>query len=211
MVIFGTRGDDNLTGTDANDTLTAWPEGGDESKDGNDTLNGLGGEDGLYGGAGDDRLLGGLGDDFFFGGEDGDTILGQGDDDYLSGDSGDDVLSGGSGNDALHGGDGKDKLKAGSGDNFLSGGAGDDALAGGSGSDVFYFGSGGARDVVTKFQDDLDTLQFDKDLGVSRIKDVLSAGEIEGGNAVFTFDDGETVVVKGISDLSLLRNDIEIV
>jgi RTX calcium-binding nonapeptide repeat (4 copies)/Lectin C-type domain len=81
--------DDNLIGTEANDTLS----GGE----GNDNIVGRLGNDLLKGGTGDDELIGDEGND------------------KLNGDEGDDILSGGAGNDKLNGGIGKDVMIGGEG------------------------------------------------------------------------------------------------
>src|ERR671910_639631 len=66
-VIFGTQGRDNLPGTDQDDVIRGWAEGGDPATDLGDVLRGLGGDDRLFGGGGRDRFL-------FAGGYDRDTI-----------------------------------------------------------------------------------------------------------------------------------------
>ena len=62
-----TPGDDNLLGTNLNDTL--------EGLAGNDTLKGLAGNDSLNGDDGNDRLIGGLGFDTLNGGNGDDTLI----------------------------------------------------------------------------------------------------------------------------------------
>ncbi len=60
MEIYGTNGNDLLTGTNTRNDI--------EGRAGDDTLLGMGGNDDLYGGAGDDILDGGAGDDEMNGG-----------------------------------------------------------------------------------------------------------------------------------------------
>lgn len=67
MTIYGSPGNDILTGTDQRDDMTA--------REGDDILSGLGGNDDLYGGAGNDRLDGGAGNDALRGGEGNDTFV----------------------------------------------------------------------------------------------------------------------------------------
>ncbi len=68
--------DDNLVGTDKNDTL----DGGD----GDDNIIGTGGNDLLKGGTGEDILIGGVGNDLLNGGRDNDVMIGGlGNDTYI--------------------------------------------------------------------------------------------------------------------------------
>ena len=67
MEIYGTNGNDTLTGTNARDEIIG--------RGGNDTLNGLSGNDELYGGAGNDILNGGAGNDELNGGSGADTFI----------------------------------------------------------------------------------------------------------------------------------------
>lgn len=73
MPVYGTDGNDNLSGDEYNNTY--------------------------YGGKGDDYLYGDRGNDFLFGEDDNDTIKGGDGDDYLDGGAGNDVMDGGNGND----------------------------------------------------------------------------------------------------------------
>ncbi|TCS49914.1 hemolysin type calcium-binding protein [Primorskyibacter sedentarius] len=98
-----TAGDDNLTGTDENDSIDLLA--------GNDTYLALLGDDEVAGGAGNDDLDGGDGNDLLIGG------------------TGNDVLRGAAGVDTLLGGDGVDTLIGGSGADSLNGGAGIDTAS----------------------------------------------------------------------------------
>ena len=83
-VEFGTRGDDEIIGSDARDIIVG--KSGDDDlfgMDGNDVLVGGRGADLLNGGAGNDRLIAGPGDDIILGG------------------FGSDKVNGGSGNDTI--------------------------------------------------------------------------------------------------------------
>lgn len=171
----------SLSGTASFDTLTG-------NRAGN-VLNGEDGNDRIFGESGNDRINGQDGTDWLFG---------QAGNDTLNGDAGDDHLSGGTGNDALLGGDGADQL---------FGGLGNDVLTGGEGADVFVFSTGADR--VTDFQDNVDTIWIDSDLVDSgRVADVLDMGEIVGGNAVFDFGDGDVLTLDGVTDMSVLSNDL---
>ena len=67
-VLYGTSGDDTITGTDQIDSIY-----------------GYGGKDTLYGKGGTDNLLGGKGNDTLYGGPLQDTLRGQAGDDHLYG------------------------------------------------------------------------------------------------------------------------------
>ncbi len=78
--------------------------------------------------------------------------------DELLGTPGDDSLEGGNGEDSLEGFDGNDTLLGGNAADSLSGGNGDDELTGGNGPDVFIFAVTDGTDVITDFEDGLDTI-----------------------------------------------------
>ncbi|WP_407278496.1 calcium-binding protein [Aromatoleum evansii] len=159
--IVGSRGSDNITGSDIDNVL--------DGNDGNDKLFGLAGDDDLLGGKGNDQLTGGDGDDILdgddgndklfggngfddlIGGKGNDHLDGGADDDFLDGGDGNDKLTGGDGNDEIHGGSGNDNIIAGNGLNVISAddgndkvtaGDGDDIIDGGSGNDVIMSGAG---------------------------------------------------------------------
>lgn len=111
--IFGTAGNDNLTGTPGNDLIFAL--------EGNDKVEGNSGDDCIVGGPGNDRLNGNLGSDVILGGEGDDTIYGNNGDDKIYGGGGNDDLNGENGNDTLIGGEGTDKLDGGNGTDTCSG------------------------------------------------------------------------------------------
>ena len=118
-IIFGTNGDDNISGTANADLIIGF--------DGDDRIRGLGGDDCLIGGNGDDKLSGGDGDDY---------LQGNADADHLTGRNHADKLFGGDGNDVLSGGDGADTLDGGNGIDVLFGRTGVDSLSGGDGTDI---------------------------------------------------------------------------
>lgn len=99
--------DDNLVGTDKNDTI----DGGD----GDDNISGIGGNDLLQGGTGDDVVIGRGGNDQLKGGDGADELTGGVGQDKLFGDAGDDILMGGDDKDILDGGTGKDIMIGGVG------------------------------------------------------------------------------------------------
>ena len=121
-IITGTAGDDDIDGTNNNDTIS-----------------GLRGDDRLDGQAGNDTLIGGAGSDELRGDDGNDTLNGDAGNDELRGEDGDDILAGGGGNDELRGDSGNDTLNGGAGNDELRGGFGDDTLVGGTGADILIF------------------------------------------------------------------------
>jgi Ca2+-binding RTX toxin-like protein len=189
---WGGTGQDELYGGEGNDTLRG--NGGD------DTLRGEGGDDRLRGGAGNDEIHAGDGDDWAWGGTGQDDLYGGDDNDHLKGQDGDDRLWGEDGNDEIDGGAGQDEL---------DGGWGDDTLTGGEDADVFIFWAG--SDVVTDFQDGIDTLALDKifwGCGLT-VQDVLDTyASTDHSDTVFDFHNGDTLRLVGIVDPDLLLDDI---
>jgi serralysin len=217
------QGSDNVRGNSAGNSI-AGRDGADTlyGRDGNDTLDGGTGEDGLFGGNGTDRLLGSSGNDMLRGDAGADTLDGGEGHDSLRGDAGDDVLSGKNGNDRLAGSDGADRLNGDgghdalsgdAGNDTLSGGSGDDTMAGGVGSDVFVFRAG--RDAVRDFADNIDTLRIDDSLfggqNLSAAQVIDTYAKVVGGAVVFDFGSGNTLNLQGITSVSVLVNDLEII
>ncbi|MBO9453031.1 hypothetical protein J7426_22405 [Tropicibacter sp. R16_0] len=137
-IIHGGLGNDTLIGGDGGDYLSGghaiWDPSytlnrfsnpqltrRDDTRDGNDLLEGRGGSDELFGSFGEDTLLGGDGRDELFGEGDADSLDGGADDDVLFGGDGDDILLGGAGDDSLTGGRGSDQLDGGDGMDSWSG------------------------------------------------------------------------------------------
>ncbi len=228
--VFGDSGDDILEGGVGDDVLTGGA-GRDKLRgdNGKDQLNGNGGQDRLSGGSGQDELdggakadilFGGKGNDDMSGGAGADQLFGQNGGDFLRGDRGSDTLKGGSGNDnliggggsdELSGGDGRDTLNGGSGEDQLDGGRGNDTLTGGKRADVFVFGPAVRADVITDFQDDVDTLVFDRRLtgDVDAVTLVDSFGSVTEDGFLLTFNDRDSVLIHGLTDGAALHDDIE--
>jgi VCBS repeat-containing protein len=128
--VFGSRGDDLLTGTDDNDVILG-RHGNDHiiGADGNDWLDGDKGKDLLEGGSGNDKLFGDKGSDELYGGDG---------NDWLFGGKGNDLLDGGAGSDKVFGGNGNDvavyvvadhvAAEVSAADDFYDGGKGHDVL-----------------------------------------------------------------------------------
>ncbi len=200
--LFGERGADELWGGRGNDELN----GGDKA----DYLNGGLGHDRLYGGSDDDELWGKNGNDFLFGGTGDDLIFGNSGNDELGGGDGDDTLNGGHGRDTLLGHAGNDVLNASNGADFLDGGLGDDMLTGGAGKDVFKFGSG--ADQISDFDTSRDRLLLDASLigGAPDADDFSARAQVVGGDIVFSFDDGHSLTLIGVTDINLIESRIDI-
>lgn len=109
--IFGSSGDDVITGTAVAEAIFA--------SDGNDRVNARGGDDLVFAGNGNDIVRGGAGQDRLVGGDGNDVLWGDGGRDVLDGGNGDDVLFGGAGKDDMTGGFGGDTFVFGSGDRVL--------------------------------------------------------------------------------------------
>lgn len=113
--INGGAGDDDIDGSQGDDTLIGGP--------GNDRIDGDGGDDLLIGGAGDDVITGRAGDDVLKGGGGNDSLFGGTGSDVIRGGGGDDAVNGGFDGDLLVGGGGTDTLNAGFGGDILIGGS----------------------------------------------------------------------------------------
>lgn len=183
----------------------------------------------LTGNAADNTLTGNAGRNLLQGGDGADLLFGAAGADRLEGGRGDDVLRGGQGRDVawdsleqagmattnadtLLGGDGDDRLHGQSGRDWLDGGAGDDRLTGGGGRDTFVFTAG--HDLILDFSDNVDTIELDVaalGLGTTSVADVIAAGDVTGGNALFDFGGGHSLQINGVDDLDILLNDLVIV
>lgn len=207
-VVFGWEGNDRLDGRSGNDFIY-----GDE---GDDTIYGNSGRDVLYGDDGNDTVRGNDGRDTLFGGRNDDLLIGGNQNDVLLGGIGDDTLRGQVGNDRLLGGDGNDILSGGGFADVLLGQDGNDTLTGGSGADQFFFFLGYDADTITDFSDDEDQLRLDDALwagsGALTAAQVISTfASVVNGDAVFDFGNGDILTVEGVTNLSILENDIFIV
>ncbi len=103
----------------------------------------------------------------------------------------DDIITAEGGADTVRGNGGDDMIFGGAGGDSLSGGAGDDEISGGGGGDEFIFVLGDGTDVITDFQDDLDTLLLGGGLidpGLTSPPEILAeyASQV-GDDLVFTF------------------------
>ena len=131
----------------------------------------------------------------------------------LTGAGGSDTLSGGNGNDILRGGDGADALAGNGGADHLNGNSGADRLTGGTGADTFQFATGSGADVVTDFTvGQGDRLGLAKSLwggGLTDQQVVSRYAEVLGGNVLFDFCDGDTLLLQGVRSLNGLADRID--
>jgi Ca2+-binding RTX toxin-like protein len=222
--LIGSNFNDALVGNGAANTLI----GGF----GGDTLYGLAGNDTLIGQDGNDTLIGGAGADVLSGGNSFDYAsyagatagltarldapgLNTGDaagDTYFSIEG----LIGSSFNDVLVGNGAANTLQGGNGNDTLYGLAGNDSLIGGAGLDRFAYGDGYAADLVSGFDDNLDTIRLDDNLwgGGKTVAQVLAefASQTNANTVEFDFGGGDIlrVVQAGIT-IAALQDDISIV
>ena len=190
---FGTRGRDNIAGTDNTDLIV--------SGSGPDTIDAGGGNDFIFAGNGSDIIDAGDGNDLVFAGNGRDVIDGGNGNDAIFGGNGADTISGGAGNDYLDGGRGADDIDGGEGDDIILGGRGQDTLRGGAGNDLVDGGTG--RDtLIYNVSDNIgstdtylggrgrDTLVLE--LTAAQMADAALMAEIDAfnasGNRTFTFE-----------------------
>jgi len=171
----------------------------------------------FFSGSGNDELTGNSAGNWFKGGGGTDTIWGGAGDDNLNGNGKNDIIYGQGGNDVLRGGSGADQLFGGNDNDVLRGGIGRDKLTGGAGADTFVFKDGWAVDRINDFEDDIDTIKLDSNLwgGPATVAEALTYASVQtnlGGVEYieFVFGNGDKLKVFGVSDISLLENDISI-
>ncbi|MGF1524142.1 MAG: calcium-binding protein [Leptolyngbyaceae cyanobacterium] len=127
---------------------------------------GIIGNNTLQGGRDNDQLFGARGNDILNGEEGNDTLIGGGSNDILDGGLGDDIVNGGRQNDRVYGGESPffslNKTA------IVYNGFGqladisniNDTLIGGTGADTFVYKEGDAADLITDFEDGVDTLEI---------------------------------------------------
>ncbi len=230
----GGRGNDILIGGNGDDILHGdFPSLG-YSNTGSNTLIGGQGNDVFIAGLSIDVMIGGTGRDeaSYLGSTSGVVVdlentflnsgLAAGDifsdvedlrgsyfDDLLGGDVQDNRLIAMRGDDELFGRAGNDHLEGRAGADILDGGAGDDSLHGGDGSDTFVYGAG--ADEIADFAGD--RLRLDDALwGNTVLTDaqILAFASVVGGDAVFDFGGGNRLTLTGITDLTLLNGQIDV-
>jgi serralysin len=118
-------------------------------------------------------------------------------------------LSGSAFNDNLTGDSLANAIWGNNGNDVLNGGLGNDTLTGGAGSDTFVFNGG--TDTVTDFLDNIDTISIARSLFATptvSIAQALALATVEGGNIVFHFNDVDTFILNGITDINALQDDL---
>ncbi|MGC9371514.1 MAG: CAP domain-containing protein [Paracoccaceae bacterium] len=198
--VFSGAGDDTVQGGNGADVFRGEP--------GNDLIYGRLGDDWLHGGEGNDTIDGGAGRDIVYLSAGDDLFLdnaegGNAGRDTVYGADGSDTIQGGNGNDKFYGEGGADLIFGRLGDDTIDGGAGPDTLSGGLGADHFVFGAGFGTDLVTDFAAGTDTLIFDIGLWAGTLSAAQVAerfASVVGGDVVFTFTDGSTLTLDGVTD-----------
>ncbi|PIE07380.1 MAG: hypothetical protein CSA74_08350 [Rhodobacterales bacterium] len=214
-VLRGNAGADSIAGHAGNDKLLG-NQGSDKlwGGKGMDELRGGYGADKLWGNDGRDKVFGGNGWDTVFGGKGNDTIYGGNGNDTLHGNQHADRLYGGMHRDYLFGGLGNDQLYGQRGNDRLDGGQGNDVLHGGYGADQFVFRKGHDSDRVADFRNDTDTLVFDDALwngNLTAAQVVANFATDTGNDVVFDFGGGDVLTVRGVANVDMLINDIQII
>ena len=234
--LIGSRGHDVLNGDDGDNRIDGG-KGSDKinGRGGDDTLIGDVGNDKLTGGAGADVLNGGAGRDraqykqakegliadlgyarVNTGEAAGDSYIGIEDlfgsryNDRLRGDDGNNKIWGGLGDDIFHGRDGDDTLIGAGGNDTFYGGAGNDLMRGGGGADVFVFDGG--RDLIADFRKN-DDLRLDDALWSGNLSraEIMQFASVTDGNTVFDFGGGDTLTLKGFTDLARLEAELMVI
>jgi 5'-nucleotidase/UDP-sugar diphosphatase len=131
-----------------------------------------------------------------------DTITGSSGADTINGNLGDDNISGAEGDDLLYGGKNNDVLDGGEGNDLLYGDLGSDTLTGGSGNDTFVLRVGGGGDIVTDFEDGVDSLGLLEGLTFAQ----LSIASIEAVTLI-SFGEELLITLNGVSSDLITAED----
>ncbi|WP_417676620.1 calcium-binding protein [Pseudodonghicola sp.] len=177
---------------------------------GGETVEGTRKADLIIGSEAGDLLEGGRGHDQIEGHGGRDTLKGAAGNDILLGGDGRDRLEGGGGHDRLNGGEGNDRLFGGRGDDILLGGRGNDQLRGDAGDDHFLFHVGDGADKILDFASG-DVLELDRALWdgeLTRKMVIAEFASVTKAGVLFDFGDGDSVLLKGVTDLHGLRDDL---
>ena len=168
----------------------------------------------LSGSAADDAMLGNGGKDVLRGVGGNDFLLGGAAADGLYGGSGRDAMFGLESSDRLDGGLGNDRIYGGDGDDVLIGSTGADHLNGGAGADSFRFIQGFGTDRIVDFSaGEGDLIRLDARLwgGALTVDQVVSKfGSVTGGDLLFSFRNGDQILIQGLSDLATIAESIVI-
>ncbi|MGQ0567141.1 MAG: S8 family serine peptidase [Gemmobacter sp.] len=151
----------------------------------------------------------------YFLGSGNDLLTGGRGNNIMIGHYGNDKLNGFRGNDLVEGSVGNDRIDGGIGNDTVNGGLGVDVMTGGDGNDTFIFGAGARRDIITDFQDNVDTIQFSRALWAGNLSVAQVIGTfatVVGTNVVFDFGVHElTVNFAAAPSTAIFLDDIVIV
>ena len=84
-------------------------------------------------------------------------------------------------------------------------------MGGSSGADIFVFTTGLGADTIIDFTDDVDAIRLDQDIwggGLTAAEVVGTFGSIVGADALLDFGGGDSILVRNVSSLALLENDL---
>ncbi|TLP43123.1 hypothetical protein FDK21_18070 [Cohaesibacter sp. CAU 1516] len=204
---------------------------------GDDTLFGGAGDDIFKDNIGADQMVGGIGNDTYYVDNAGDTIeeaFGAGTDHVYStisfalrnqsqylesltltglanttgtGNGLANTITGNDGNNILNGAFGNDILIGGKGNDAFLDDSGNDQFTGGEGSDVFIFRRAGEMDVITDFENGIDTIRIGG-LGVSSLADITHIQQ--GLDTALSFG-GASVTLLNFDDSLISADDFEFV
>lgn len=182
---------------------------------GNDTLIGGFGNDHMNGNVGADIAIGGAGDDLYFVDSQSDVVIeeiGGGRDSVYAtanytlaeGQEIETLLAWVTEGITLVGNEFANNVAGTTGAEILDGGLGNDTLTGRAGSDTFRFSDHWGRDLLSDFQNDVDTLDFTRVTGLERY-DQLAITQ-SGANTVIVYEDSIVTVLN--TQVSALIDDI---
>ncbi|TLP46903.1 calcium-binding protein [Cohaesibacter sp. CAU 1516] len=116
-------------------------------------------------------------------------------------------IVGNSGNNSLNGGGGSDTLSGGLGNDFFADNAGNDRFTGGGGADTFFFFGVNENDIITDFEDGIDTIRIA--IGVGSFDNVIVTDQ--GADTLLSFATN-TVLLQNFTDHTLIEaSDFEFV
>ncbi len=95
-------------------------------------------------------------------------------------------------------------------DDVLDGGSGDDTLTGGNGHDIFVFNANFGRDTITDFNAVADVIEIDNTLFADFAALLAHTADVS-GNAVVTFDAGNTITLNTVLKATLTQSDFHFV
>lgn len=118
-------------------------------------------------------------------------------------------VRGGMANDSLLGNVLANRIEGGKGNDYLSGEGGADMLYGGGGSDTFHFWAGSETDRVMDFAvgGTDDRIFFNLSEDFDSFDEVMAMAQTVSGNTVFSFGNGLSLILEGVTKASLTKQD----